>query len=129
MSSGLSNPAIASPDTSPSGLTHPVFKVDRSATSGSLVWSCCFRSPEQSLSTAFRRAVVRPIVDLADTARLVSTERDYSVRVPPTTTRNEVSVLVAAFNDVGGAFGFRTLRPSRGIGRDLNAGFSGVHLG
>jgi PAS domain S-box-containing protein len=52
------------------------------------------------LSSAFRRAVARPIVELADSARFVSRERDYSVRVPQTGTGDELSILVDAFNEM-----------------------------
>lgn len=53
-----------------------------------------------TLSTAFRRAVAKPIVELANAARKVSAEQNYAVRVPPTTTRDEISVLVDAFNEM-----------------------------
>jgi PAS domain S-box-containing protein len=52
------------------------------------------------LSSAFRRAVARPIVELANSARFVSREKDYSVRVPETGTGDELSVLVDAFNEM-----------------------------
>lgn len=53
-----------------------------------------------TLSTAFRTAVAKPIVELANAARKVSAEQNYAVRVPPTTTRDEISVLVDAFNEM-----------------------------
>ncbi|HEU5402470.1 MAG TPA: ATP-binding protein [Terriglobales bacterium] len=52
------------------------------------------------LSSAFRRAVARPIVELANSARFVSRKRDYSVRVPEPGTGDELSVLVDAFNEM-----------------------------
>jgi len=52
------------------------------------------------LSTVFRSAVTQPIVQLAKTARLVSSNRDYSIRVPKGQTRDELSVLIDAFNEM-----------------------------
>lgn len=52
------------------------------------------------LSSAFRRAVAGPIIDLANSARMVSRERDYSIRVPHIGTGDELSVLVDAFNEM-----------------------------
>jgi len=52
------------------------------------------------LSAIFRRSVAEPIVDLADTARLVSQERNYSVRATPTGKRDEIAVLIDAFNNM-----------------------------
>lgn len=52
------------------------------------------------LSAAFRRAVAAPIVRLAETARLVSRDRDYAVRATPTGNRDETAVLIDAFNEM-----------------------------
>lgn len=52
------------------------------------------------LSSAFRRAVASPIIELANSARLVSRERDYSIRVPHNGSGDELSVLVDAFNEM-----------------------------
>ena len=52
------------------------------------------------VSTAFRRSVAKPIVGLAETARSVSRDRDYSVRVRPTGERDELAVLIESFNDM-----------------------------
>jgi signal transduction histidine kinase len=52
------------------------------------------------LSTIVRRSVAAPIVELADTARLVSQERNYSVRATPRGTRDEVATLIDAFNSM-----------------------------
>lgn len=52
------------------------------------------------VSGIFRRAVAEPIVQLADVARTVSQERNYSIRAKPTGTRDEVAVLIDAFNDM-----------------------------
>jgi signal transduction histidine kinase len=52
------------------------------------------------VSSAFRRSVAQPIVKLADTARNVSRDKDYSVRVPAPMERDEVAVLIEAFNEM-----------------------------
>jgi len=52
------------------------------------------------VSSSFRRSVASPIVDLADTARTVSEEKNYSIRAAPTGGHDEVSVLVEAFNNM-----------------------------
>lgn len=52
------------------------------------------------VSGVFRRAVAEPIVQLADVARTVSQERNYSIRAKPTGAHDEVAVLIDAFNDM-----------------------------
>jgi len=52
------------------------------------------------LSSVVRRSVATPIVELANTARLVSEERNYSVRAKPTGSRDEVATLIEAFNSM-----------------------------
>jgi methyl-accepting chemotaxis protein len=52
------------------------------------------------VSSIFRRAVAEPIVQLADIARTVSQEKNYSIRARPTGGRDEVAVLIDAFNDM-----------------------------
>ncbi len=52
------------------------------------------------LSSAFRRSVVGPIIELATFARLVSKNRDYSVRLSQTGTGDELSVLIDSFNEM-----------------------------
>lgn len=52
------------------------------------------------VSAAFRKSVAQPIVNLAETARHVSREKDYSVRVPAPGERDEVAVLIEAFNEM-----------------------------
>jgi len=54
------------------------------------------------LSERLQRAITEPIVDLAATARRVSANRDYSLRVAKR-SQDETSVLVDAFNDMLGA--------------------------
>jgi signal transduction histidine kinase len=50
------------------------------------------------VSSIFRRSVAEPIVQLAETARIVSQEKNYSIRATPTGKHDEVSVLIDAFN-------------------------------
>jgi signal transduction histidine kinase len=52
------------------------------------------------ISATARRLVARPMVALAETARRVSRERDYSVRAEPQMDGDEVAVLVEAFNEM-----------------------------
>jgi PAS domain S-box-containing protein len=52
------------------------------------------------LSSVFQGAITRPLVQLAEIARVVSREKKFSVRAPAAATRDEVSVLVGAFNEM-----------------------------
>jgi PAS domain S-box-containing protein len=52
------------------------------------------------LSRVSQRAVTQPILRLADTARTVSRDKDYSLRVPWSADHDEVAVLVDAFNEM-----------------------------
>jgi signal transduction histidine kinase len=52
------------------------------------------------VSAAFRKSVAEPIVALAETARKVSLDKDYSIRAAPTDQRDELAVLIDAFNDM-----------------------------
>ena len=52
------------------------------------------------VSALFRRAVALPIVQLADVARKVSQQKNYSVRATPSNERDEVALLVEAFNEM-----------------------------
>jgi signal transduction histidine kinase len=51
-------------------------------------------------SVIFRRSVANPITELADTARTVSREKDYSLRAKPTSSHDELGTLISAFNDM-----------------------------
>jgi signal transduction histidine kinase len=53
-----------------------------------------------AVSAVFGRRVVKPITGLADVARSVSRDRNYSIRAAPTGDRDEVAVLIEAFNDM-----------------------------
>ncbi len=52
------------------------------------------------ISSTARRLVARPMVELAETARRVSRERDYSVRAAPHPDKDEIAVLIEAFNEM-----------------------------
>jgi signal transduction histidine kinase/DNA-binding response OmpR family regulator len=52
------------------------------------------------VSSVFRRAVARPIVHLAGVAKIVSRDKNYSVRATPDGSHGELAVLIAAFNEM-----------------------------
>jgi len=52
------------------------------------------------LLMTFQRAATRPILQLAETARIVSREKNYSVRAPSTDSHDEVGLLIEAFNEM-----------------------------
>ncbi len=52
------------------------------------------------LSANFRRSIAKPIIALADTARKVSRNKDYRVRVPASGTGDELATLIDAFNEM-----------------------------
>jgi signal transduction histidine kinase/DNA-binding response OmpR family regulator len=52
------------------------------------------------VSSIFRRAIAEPIVHLADIARAVSREKNYSVRARQTRGSGELSILIGAFNEM-----------------------------
>jgi PAS domain S-box-containing protein len=53
-----------------------------------------------ALSALFQGAITRPLVQLAEIARMVSREKRFSVRAPAPKASDEVAVLVDAFNDM-----------------------------
>lgn len=53
-----------------------------------------------AVSSAFRRSVAQPIIQLADTAQKISREKDYSTRFRPAARNDEVAVLIDSFNDM-----------------------------
>ena len=53
-----------------------------------------------ALSRIAQRVISKPILRLAETARFVSREKDYRVRVSATRDHDEVTVLVNAFNEM-----------------------------
>jgi signal transduction histidine kinase len=52
------------------------------------------------VSSAFRKSVARPIIELANTARSVSRDQDFSLRAPPVPEKGELTVLVDSFNEM-----------------------------
>jgi signal transduction histidine kinase len=52
------------------------------------------------VSLLSQRVISRPIIRLADLARRVSLEKDYSVRAPSALSANEIVVLTDAFNEM-----------------------------
>lgn len=52
------------------------------------------------MSVRIRRSVAEPIVRLAETAQTVSRQKNYSLRVPETSNRDELSSLISTFNDM-----------------------------
>jgi len=52
------------------------------------------------ISPIFQRQISRPIAQLAEIAQLVSRDKNYSVRAAESNSRDEVSVLVEAFNSM-----------------------------
>jgi signal transduction histidine kinase len=54
------------------------------------------------VSSVAQRAIAKPLVDLSEAAKVVSREKDYSVRAVSTGKRDEVAVLIDAFNEMLG---------------------------
>jgi PAS domain S-box-containing protein len=54
------------------------------------------------ISSRSQRAIAEPILHLAETARIVSREKNYSVRAAPTDNRDELATLIEAFNEMLG---------------------------
>lgn len=52
------------------------------------------------ISSGFRKSVAQPIIQLAETARVVSRDRNYSVRAAPTGEQDELAILIASFNEM-----------------------------
>jgi len=67
------------------------------------------------VSAVIRRSVADPIVQLADAARAVSREKNYSVRAAQTRGSGELTILVGAFNEMLGQIqeNERALREAR----------------
>jgi signal transduction histidine kinase len=51
-------------------------------------------------SAIIGRKVAKPVIELANTARTVSREKNYSLRAKPTGDRDEVDTLILAFNEM-----------------------------
>ncbi len=52
------------------------------------------------ISSVARRSIAEPIARLAQTARIVLSEKNYSVRASSTGERDEVAVLISTFNEM-----------------------------
>lgn len=52
------------------------------------------------VSALFRRSVAGPIMELAETARTVTREKNYSIRAEPIRGRDELATLIEAFNEM-----------------------------
>jgi protein-histidine pros-kinase len=52
------------------------------------------------VSSVFRRAVADPIVDLSKIAKVVSQDKNYSVRATPIRSPAELAILIEAFNEM-----------------------------
>jgi signal transduction histidine kinase len=52
------------------------------------------------VSLPFQRSISEPLGQLAETARIVSRDRNYALRATPTGSQDEVATLIAAFNDM-----------------------------
>ena len=52
------------------------------------------------VSALFRRSVAEPIVQLAEVARAVSQDNNYSVRAVPAAAQDEIALLIDAFNNM-----------------------------
>jgi PAS domain S-box-containing protein len=52
------------------------------------------------VSRMAQRAISRPLARLAETARVVSREKNYAVRAEPSTGRDEIAVLIDSFNQM-----------------------------
>src|SRR5581483_5870563 len=52
------------------------------------------------IASIFQRSVADPIIHLAETARVVSREKSYSMRATPTGNADEPDILIQAFNEM-----------------------------
>ena len=52
------------------------------------------------VSSQFRKSVAQPIIGLAETARRISRDKDYRIRVTAGGERDELSVLINSFNEM-----------------------------
>ena len=67
-------------------------------------------------SSFFRRAIAQPVMRLAETARIVSRDKNYSIRASPTREHDEIATLIEAFNEMLGQIQARdeALREAKG---------------
>ncbi len=74
-------------------------RMQRYALIAAIVLSACLLAA-LLISSIFRRAVAEPIVDLSKIARIVSRDKNYSVRATPIRSPAELTILIDAFNEM-----------------------------
>jgi signal transduction histidine kinase/DNA-binding response OmpR family regulator len=74
-------------------------RVKRYASIAAIVLAACLLAA-LLVSAVFRRSVAEPIVRLAEVARIVSRDKNFSVRATATHGRGELTTLVDAFNEM-----------------------------
>jgi len=74
-------------------------RFQRYAAIAAIVLSACLLAA-LLISSVFRRAVADPIVDLSKIAKVVSQDKNYSVRATPIRSPAELAVLIDAFNEM-----------------------------
>src|SRR6266852_951618 len=74
-------------------------RLKRYAGIAALVLLACLIAAHLAASL-FQRAVVNPIVHLAEIARIVSRDKNYSIRANATGNRDEPGILIQAFNEM-----------------------------
>jgi signal transduction histidine kinase/DNA-binding response OmpR family regulator len=52
------------------------------------------------VSSIFRKAVAEPIVNLAEVAKIVSHDKNFSIRATPARRQDELAILIDAFNEM-----------------------------
>jgi signal transduction histidine kinase/DNA-binding response OmpR family regulator len=74
-------------------------RFQRYAIIAAIVLSACLLAA-LLISSVFRRAVADPIVDLSKIAKVVSQDKNYSVRATPIRSPAELAILIDAFNEM-----------------------------
>ncbi len=74
-------------------------RLQRYALIAAIVLSACLLAA-LLISSIFRRAVAEPIVDLSKIAKVVSQDKNYSVRARPIRSPSELAILIDAFNEM-----------------------------
>ena len=74
-------------------------RLQRYALIAAIVLSACLLAA-LLISSVFQRAVAEPIVDLSKIARVVSRDKNYSVRATPIRSPAELTILIDAFNEM-----------------------------
>jgi signal transduction histidine kinase len=75
------------------------YRVQRYGMAALLILLFCMTAAALVTAT-FRRLVTRPITALAGTARMISREKDFSLRAETTDNEDEIGALVGAFNEM-----------------------------